>query len=94
MRGFGNPGTVTDVAARVDRRIPTAGDVEDFHRILHASVHTVAEGETHPGVTARVGEGVGGTGGIGAHQNLLRTRIVRVRPVGGAAAIPAPTPAP
>jgi len=76
--GFGDPGAVTDGAAVLDRRIPAVGGVEDFHRILHAGIHGVAEGEPHPPRAARLGEVVGGAGRIAAHQNLLRAGVVGV----------------
>ena len=92
--GFGDPGAVADGAAILDRRIPAVGGVEDFHRIAHAGIHGVAEGEPHPARAARLGEPVGGAGRIAAHQNLLRAGIVGVGPVAAPAATPAPTPAP
>jgi hypothetical protein len=70
-------------AAGIDRRIPAVGGVQHFHRVADPGVDGVAQGEPHPGLAARVGEGVGGTSGIGAHQNLLPAGIVRVRPVWG-----------
>jgi hypothetical protein len=79
--GFGDPPAVAEVAVGVDCRIPAVVGVEDFHRVAHPGVDGVAEGESHPGLPARGGERVGPTRRIGAHQNLLRARIVRVRPV-------------
>jgi len=73
--GFGDPGAVADAAAGIDRRIPAVGGVQDFDRVADPGVDGVAEGETHPGGAAGVGEGVGGTSGIAAHQNFLSTPI-------------------
>ena len=66
--GLGDPGAVADAAVGLDGRIPAVVAVEDLDGVAHAGVDGVAEGESHPGVTAGGGERVGGAGGIRSHQ--------------------------
>ena len=91
--GLSDPGAVAEAAAGVDRRIPALALVEDLGGIADPDIDGVAEGEPHPGGATRLGEGVGGAGGIAAHQDLGSVRIGGVGPVVAAAVTPSPSPA-